>query len=167
MAVMHGVFVTPFTYNFPKSFFNSTLPSIVFCQSKAIIDNCYLSWLDVGKLQAAFPSRVQILDDTVTLTGPVTIVSHNIGPLQRIYMQSTVAFVAVLFTFAATHFFIRIFPEPESQKRLTGADDKSWLKIITVAAVHLAVFVGVYYAVGRLIPTQAGVYFNKEIPFYA
>lgn len=169
---LYGVTVGSIFY-FQKSSFtwaNSTpLPSIVFAFTKAVIDNCYLSWLDVNKLQAAFPNRVQVLGDTVTLTGPVTIVSHNIGPLQRIYMQSAIAFAAVTVSFLVTFIFTSIFfPEPPNYRTRSSNDEiQITPRVIALAAVNLAVFVAAFYAAGRLIPTQAGIYFGKEVPFYA
>lgn len=47
---------------------------VVSTLSNAVIEKADLKWLNIEKLSADFPSRVQVLDKTVNFVGPVRII---------------------------------------------------------------------------------------------
>jgi hypothetical protein len=48
--------------------------SIISALGNAVIEKADLKWLNIEKLSADFPSRVQVLDQTVNFVGPVRII---------------------------------------------------------------------------------------------
>ncbi len=142
----------------------ANMPAVVVALSEAVIDKTYLTWLDVSKLLKAFPEHVKLVGDTVTFQGPVAIVS-SMSPTRRLIIQCSLA--AAL---GGLHylFFSRMLAKGSYAQNHRGflvPPPLSRLRMIRIACFTLAgAYLG-FYAAGRLLPTQAGVYFYKQPPF--
>jgi hypothetical protein len=141
------------TFTFGKSLI-ANLPAVTIAISKAVVDKTYFIWLDINKLQAAFPKNVQALGDTVTLQGPVMIVSP-MSLTRRIFMQS------ILGTAAGIVYYIAFFKERSRLVEGTPATpilSKRNEKIVYTALLALTYGVVAFYL-------QPGVYFFKQPAF--
>jgi hypothetical protein len=156
------------TYGKPAFESLAILPGVTVALSEAVIDKAYLTWLDVSKLMATFPQNVKMLGDTVILQGPVAIIS-SLSPTKRLFMQCALAIAAGVVTYV----FIKLMPVGNT--RLKASTKVNGVKVnftrsnvaVIGALATAALALSVFYVAGQYLPTQAGVYFYKQTPFYA
>jgi hypothetical protein len=148
------------TYGKPLVASWANLPSVVVAISQAVIDKTYLTWLDVNKLLTAFPEHVKLVGDTVIFRGPVAIVS-SMSPTRSLFAQCMLGITSGVLC----HLFIKA-TESELYSAFPDSDYVKQGKRIQAAFSLLIIGIGFYLA-GRLLPTQAGVYFFRQPPFYA
>ena len=154
------------TYGKPLIASLASMPAVVVAFSEAVIDKTYLTWLDVSKLLTTFPEHVKVLGDTVILEGPVAIVS-SMSPTRRLFMQCSLAIVVTFINYIALK---SILPGRTSLKTSatiggTGSSSTHGKKVVALIGA-LAMGALAYFVAGRYLPSQAGVYFYKQAPFY-
>ncbi len=161
--------IVAFNVNIGRSLMSglSNLPALTVALSQAVIHKANLSWLDVDKLQQAFPKNVQVLNDDVVLQGPVMLMS-SVSPVRRLFIQGAAFLVAGLVSYSV---FSKIFIKRTASLTTTGRINTEHMRQryrALICGVASVAFAGVAsYASGRFLPTKAGVYFFNAKPFYA
>lgn len=150
------------TYGKPLVASLATMPSVAIAFSQAVIDKTYLTWLDVNKLLIAFPEHVKLVDDTVTFQGPVAIIS-SLSHTQRRYGVCMLGLAFGVITYISI--------KAMRQKRINhmvsyNANQSKRAKTIYSAAIALLSAGFGFYLAGRILPTQPGIYFLGQPPFY-
>jgi hypothetical protein len=153
------------TYGKPLVASLSNMPSVVVAFSQAMIDKTYLTWLDVSKLLKAFPEHVKLIGDTVIFQGPVAIVS-SMSPTKRLVIQCSFAIVTAGIHYLFCRYLFALRKYDHNERGHLEARPLSTRRILYFAlATFLSSAIGFYIA-GRLLPSQAGVYFFRQPPFY-
>lgn len=150
-----------------RPFFPSTANmGLAFALFQAEIDKSYLTWVDVEKLRTDFPQRVSIVEDMVTLKGPVLIVPA-IGSAKRIFMQ--------VFAFASLSligYFVldKLFPvgrrlrsivlvqSAESRESQKNKPVKEHINLIAALSSPIIAGIAVYLS-SRFISNRCGIHF--------
>lgn len=142
----------------------ASMPSVTVAFSQAVIDKTYLTWLDVGKLLTAFPNHVNLSGDTVTFQGPVAIVS-SMSPTRRLVMQCSLAAVIGVVNYILGKYLLASRSYVENGRGELVARPLPGRKI-GIVLISLGCAAVAYFVAGRLLPTQAGVYFFRQPPFH-
>ena len=117
---------------------------------QAVIDKSYLAWVNLEELVKNFPTRVSIVNDTVTLEGPVLI----IPVVSALRKHVTQAFGAVGLTllFSAVIYAIQ---DPKNE----GEKAKALNFSVGLAFLMSA---GTVYAATQLLSKSVGIHFLKS-----
>lgn len=156
------------TYGKPLVESLASMPNIVFALSQAVIDKTYLTWLDVSKLLAAFPEHVKVLGDTVTFQGPVAIVS-SMSSTQSLYTKCMLGMASGVLCYLTCLFAKAVAPKRGNPMRYFSFKASTATNAKITKAIRITCFAAAiagFYFAGRYLPTQAGVYFHKQPPFY-
>ena len=137
----------------------ASLPAVV-AFSEAVIDKTYLTWLDVNKLLTAFPQHVKLVGDAVIFQGPVAILSPK-SLTSRHFIQCSLAIAIGAVYYIAVDSFIQL-GLVVFRRKLSPTYRAFVPKFGALAIGALC-----YYMAGRYLPTQAGVYFDNRLSFYA
>lgn len=151
------------TYGKPLVASWASMPAVAIAFSQAVIDKTYLTWLDVSKLLTAFPEHVKLVGDSVIFRGPVAIIS-SMSPTRILFAQCMLGITSGVLC----HLFIKVITSEEERDLQSAYPDNDYIKQgrRIEAAFSLTVAVAGFFFAGLLLPTQAGVYFFRQPPFY-
>jgi hypothetical protein len=147
------------TYGKPLVASLASMPDVVVASSQAVIDKIYLTWLDVNKLLTAFPEHVKLVGDAVIFQGPVVIISP-MSLTRRHLIQCSLAIVVGTMSFLFVQVIYSLISRGGAKISFTRRSVVALIGALATGAVY-------YFVAGRYLPTQAGVYFGNQLPFYA